>query len=75
LTAQEQINIEHGKWDRKDHYIKTVNSPSILQRILQIIKRRRINIRQFTAQERDKDHGFVRVEVDAGADQGRLLAA
>jgi len=55
--------------------ITTVNSPTILQRILQIIKRRRINIRQFTAEEIDKDHGLVSVEVDAEADQVRLLAA
>jgi acetolactate synthase regulatory subunit len=55
--------------------IKTVNSPTILQRILQIIKRRRINIRRFTAQEKDKDHGFVKVEVEAQADQVKLLAA
>jgi acetolactate synthase small subunit len=55
--------------------IKTVNSPTVLQRILQIIKRRRINIRRFTAREIDPDHGFVKVEVDAEAEQVRLLAA
>ena len=55
--------------------ITTVNSPTVLQRILQIIKRRMINIRRFTAQEKDTDHGIVKVEVDAGADQVRLLVA
>jgi len=55
--------------------IKTVNSPTVLQRILQIIKRRRINIRRFTAQEKDSDHGFVKVELDAEVEQVRLLMA
>jgi acetolactate synthase small subunit len=55
--------------------IETVNSPTILQRIIQTIKRRRINIHQFTAREKDGDTGHVEVVVDADTEQVRLLTA
>lgn len=53
--------------------INTVNSPTVLFRILQIIKRRRINICRFTAEEKDAEVGFVEVVVEAEAEQVRLL--
>jgi acetolactate synthase small subunit len=43
--------------------LEVENSPTILQRVIQIIKRRRINICQFFAAELNKQTGFIIIVV------------
>lgn len=53
--------------------IKTVNSATILQRVIQIVKRRRINIREFLARQKDDEYGIIVITVEADAEQVRKL--
>jgi acetolactate synthase small subunit len=53
--------------------MEVMNSPTILQRVIQIIKRRRINIRQLIVWERDEDSGAIKIWVEADQESVRLL--
>ena len=53
--------------------IEVVNSPTILQRVIQIIKKRRINIQQFFAEEENAENGIIKMKVQADDEQVRLL--
>lgn len=55
--------------------IEVVNSPTILVRVIQTIKRRRININNIFANEQksSKDGALIEVTIEADSEQTRLL--
>ena len=55
--------------------LEVENSPTILQRVIQIVKRRRINIQQFLAEEGDGEVGVILIVVKADHEAVRLLKA
>lgn len=56
-------------------HLDVVNSPTIITRVVQIVKRRRINIKSFLAEEDDtnKEDAFIRMIVEADMERVKLL--
>ena len=55
--------------------LEVENSPTILQRVIQIVKRRRINIQKFLADQGDGEVGIILIIVEADHEAVRLLKA
>lgn len=55
--------------------LNVINSPTVLMRVVQIIKRRRINIKSFFAEEShaDPEDATIKIVVEADRKRARLL--
>ena len=55
--------------------LKTVNSPTVLTRVIQIIKRRRINIKKLVAEEccTNLENGKISIILETDVEKLRLL--
>jgi len=61
--------------DERHFEIRVENSPTILSKIVQVIKRRRINIKRLLAYEEKDDRSLAKIEIilETDAEKARLI--
>ena len=74
-ASPDQVQRLHQEQRVRFSLLKVENSPTILQRVIQIVRRRRINIQKFLGDQNDGETGLILIIVEADHEAVKLLKA